>query len=377
MSAQNVKNVRCPKCKAQSTGVTQQIIDAHDISTKSAFLQGRMMDFRCQKCGATILAAIPTLYYDLHKEFAFIFAPSDLHLARTTQEKTISSIIDALAKSLPVEQRKAYILTPQRFLSLNAMIEAILQADGITTEVLQAQTAKAKLIEMLLQSPSEIALKQTAMAHAAELDYQFFEILTAYMQAAQMKDDQAGVQTFLGIRTLLGQWATEGRKIIAEIDAKLGLVVIQSREELIEKLQNANDDSERAALVATGHVLLDQAFFQLLNAATDTAANNGDISRVTALTDLSATVAKLKAAHEANSQAAMQRAAILFKAVVQSDTPDQVLKHNIQNIDEAFFIVLGGHIERARRQEQAEPARALELIGQLARTMMQEREVGR
>jgi hypothetical protein len=334
-----------------------------------------MMDLRCHQCGATIVAAIPTLYYDLDKEFAFIFAPSDVHLTKITQDKTIRSITDALAKSLPVEQRKAYILAPQRFSSLKAMVEAILQADGITSEVLQAQTAKAKLIETLLQSPSEAALKEKAAAHQAELDYAFFELLTAYMQAAQMKGDQAGAQTFLALRAILGQLSIQSRNIIAAIDAKLGLLVIQSREELLEKLQSANE-SERAALVATGYVLLDQPFFQLLDTAKDQAAGAGDTAKAQALTDLRATVATLKAAHAANSQAAMQQAAALFKAVVQSDTPDQVLKQNIQKIDESFFIVLGANIERARRQEQAEPARALELIGQLARTMLQEREVG-
>jgi hypothetical protein len=53
-----------------------------------------------------------------------------------------------------------------------------------------------------------------------------------------MQGDQAGAQIFLALRTLLGQWAAQSRKIIAEIDAKLGLAVIQSREELLEKLQN-------------------------------------------------------------------------------------------------------------------------------------------
>jgi hypothetical protein len=375
MSAQTVESVVCPHCNAQSAVTVRQIINAHNLVVKSAFLQGRMTATQCPHCGAIIVAAIPTLYYDASKELAFVFAPSDLLGSHPAQESIIGALIESLVDSMPTEQRTAYLLDPQRFSSLDRMIEAILAADGITGEVLQAQAAKAKLIEALLQSPSEAALKEKATAHQAELDYEFFELLTAYMQAAQMKGDQAGAQTFLALRALLGQWAVQSRKIIAEIDAKLGLVVIQSREELLEKLQSAKD-SERAALVATGHVLLDQAFFQLLNAARDQAASTGDMATAKSLTDLSATVSKLKAAHAANSQAAMQRAAALFKAVVQSDTPDQVLERNVQDIDEAFFIVLGANIERARRQEQTEPARALELIGQLARTMLQEREVG-
>src|SRR5262245_5562977 len=125
----------------------------------------------------------------------------------------------------------------------------------MSDNVHQAQAAKAKLIEALLQSPSETALKEKATAHAAELDHDFFELLTAYMQAAHMQGDQAGAHIFLALRSMLGQSVAQGHSIIAEIDTKLGLTVIQSREELLAKLQSAADDSERAALVATGHVL--------------------------------------------------------------------------------------------------------------------------
>jgi translation elongation factor EF-Ts len=93
------------------------------------------------------------------------------------------------------------------------------------------------------------------------------------------------------------------------------------------------------------------------------------------LGELGAAVSNLTAAHEASSQAAMQRAAALFKEVVQSDTPDQVLKRKRQEIDEAFFVVLGANIERARRQGQDAPVRALELIGRLAQAAQQERHV--
>jgi hypothetical protein len=323
-----------------------------------------------------MIAAIPTLYYDTSKKLAFIFAPPDKSGSQPTRSSAIGSLIESVLDSLPAQQRAAYLLDPQRFSSLEAMIEAILAADGITGEMLQSQVAKSKLLEDLLQSPSEAALKEKATARAAELDYEFFELLTAYMQTAQMKDDQAGAQTFLALRALLGQWSAHSRKLIAEIDTNLGLVVIQSREELLEKLQRATTDTQRAALVATGHVLLDQAFFQQLDAARGQAASSGDLPAARAFADLSATVSKLKAAHEASNQAAMRRAADLFKAVVQSDTPDQVLKQNSQALDQAFFIVLGANNERARRQQQAEPARALEMIGQLARTMLQEREVG-
>jgi len=120
-------------------------------------------------------------------------------------------------------------------------------------------------------------------------------------------------------------------------------------------------------------VLIDQAFFQLLEAAKAQAIALGASAKYRAFDEIGATIAKLKTAHDASNQAAMQRAAALFKEVVQSDAPDQVLKRKRQDIDEAFFVVLGANIERARRQGQDAPARALELIGRLAQAVQQER----
>jgi hypothetical protein len=374
MSMQKADYVRCPACKVRFKAITGQIIVSHDLTAKSALLRGRNTAVQCHKCNAIVIAAIPTLYYDPDKQLAFVFAPHDAHAAKPAYQTTVNALVDALLQSLPAGQRQNYLRNPQQQPTLKSLAEAILAADGITGDVLQTQTERAKLIEMFLQSPSEAALKEQALAHEAELDMAFFELLTAYMQSAQMRGDHAGAQSFLALRSMLGQWAAQGRAIVAEIDSKLGLTVIQSREELLEKLQRA-DASELAALVATGHVLLDQAFFQILDAAKAQATAAGDSVKARSLGELGAAVSKLKAAHEASSQAAMQRAAALFKEVVQSDTPDQVLKRKRQEIDEAFFVVLGANIERARRQGQDAPVRALELIGRLAQAAQQERHV--
>ena len=62
------------------------------------------------------------------------------------------------------------------------MVEAILAADGVTPDLLALQTARAALLETLMQAPSEAALAELALAHDAELDRTFFELLTARMQ---------------------------------------------------------------------------------------------------------------------------------------------------------------------------------------------------
>jgi hypothetical protein len=363
--------MRCPQCKSQTKLVIRQLIDAQDLVMKSAFLQKRVHRVHCPQCNATLIAAVPSLYFDTEKQFALIYVPSDLHVALPTQAATSADLIAMLRAHLPPEQHSEALLNPRPLTSLDAMVKAVLAADGLDLAQIKVQTARAALIETLLQSPSEAALRETAAVHAAELDAAFFEVLTAYMQAAHFRGDAGGAQTFLALRTLMGQLAPDGNGIIAAIDAKLGLRAIQSREDLLEGLRRASSPKERAALVASGQMLLDESFFQLLNQAISEAQSAGDTATARQLQQLNTTIAELKAAEASKSQAALARAAALFQAVVQADAPDELLKERIADVDESFFVVLGANIERARRQGQQEPARALELIGQLARALQQ------
>lgn len=372
MTTQKVDTVRCSHCQAQAKIVVQQIIEAHDLVMKSAFLQKRIHSVYCPQCNATLLAAVPTFYYDREKSLALIFVPADEGQGAMAPGQIRAQLIDSMRASLPLDHQDTALATPTLCSSLDAMVDAILEADGVDPQTLKTQAARAGLIETLMRSSSEAELKAQATAHADEIDATFFEILTAYMHTAQLQGDAAGAQAFLTVRTLLGQWLPNGARQIAAVDAKLGVSAIQSREQLFERLRNARNDRERAELVASGHFLIDQQFFALINSAVAQAVTIGDSVAVRQLKRLSAGIAELKRDQLARNQAALTNAANLFQAVVQSDTPDQVLQQRLDEVDEAFFIVLGANIERARRQGQNEPVRALELIGQLARSLQQQ-----
>ena len=79
--------------------------------------------------------------------------------------------------ALPPEKRRAYLLTPKTFLTMESLTKAVLAADGVTEEMLQEQETKLKLIDQFLQAKDEAALKELVAAHDPQLDYNFFEIL--------------------------------------------------------------------------------------------------------------------------------------------------------------------------------------------------------
>lgn len=371
MAVQQVMPVICSSCQAQYSAPLNNIINGQDQAMKAAFLQGRINVSQCPQCGALNRPDIPLLYYDLEKELAFVLSPGGLSLDKTTQEKMIGDLTNSLINSLPTEQRKFYLFNPKEFLTLESMAKAILEADGITEEMLEQQADRTKLIQEFMQAPDQNTLKELVKTHDAELDYEFFEMLTAYMQAAQMEGDQNNAQALYALRTVLARWSTQGKKAVAEIDQKIGLVVLENQEELLEKLREATTDEEIEGLVAAGHSLLDYSFFQKLTDTIDEVNKNGDTASAAALRELRAKVLEIKANHEEQSRATLEKAGELLKEVLQSSRPDKVIDEKLDQIDEAFFFILSANIEEAQRQGQKETAQALEMIGNLTMAKLQ------
>jgi hypothetical protein len=373
MATQQVVPVTCPNCKIQFHTPIENIIDGQNPALKNALLQGRLNMTQCPQCGLTSPLGVPILYYDLEKELAFVLVPNGLQMAAAEQDKMIGDLTNRLVNNLPPEQRKFYLFNPKQFLTLESMVKAILEADGITEEVLEAQATKVKLIEEFLKVGDEATLKQKVKEHDQELDRQFFEILTASIQAAQMEGNQAGVQALFVLRELLAEWSTQGKQAVAEIDAELGLVYLKGQEDLLERLRNAENEEEFEALIAVGYPLLDYGFFQKLTAQIDEAIKAGDTQKEKFLVDLRTKILDTKARQEEKSRASLQKAAELLREILQSGDPPKVLEQKLDQIDDAFFAVLSANIQEARRQKQDQVAQTMELIGNMALGMLQER----
>ncbi|MBN1219577.1 MAG: hypothetical protein JXM69_11660 [Anaerolineae bacterium] len=372
MAVQQVVPVTCPSCQTRFNAPIETIIDGQDVAMKSAFLQGQLNVTQCPQCGLTSPLGVPLLYYDLEKELAFVLVPGGLSMAGADQQRLIGDLTNKLVNSLPPENRKFYLLNPKQFLSLETMAKAILEADGITQEVLEAQAAKVKLIEEFLRAENENTLKKKVKEHDAELDKVFFELLTASIQAAQMEGNQAFVQTLFTLRTLLAKWSTQGKKVVEEIDAELGVMYLKSQEDLIERLKETKDDEAFEELVAAGYPLLDYGFFQKLTAQIDAAVNAKDANTANVLTNLRSKILEVKSRQEEKSRAALQKASELLRQVLQSGDPPRVLAEKLDEIDEAFFAVLAANIQEAQRQKQNQAVQTLELIGNMAMDLLQE-----
>ena len=111
----------------------------------------------------------PILYHDPAHDMALVLMPHDLHLHNNDQQKLIGDLTNALLNSLPPEQRKGYLLNPKIFFTMQSLVNAVLQAEGITPEMIERQQSKVHLIDQLLRAPDEEALRKLVKEHDAEL----------------------------------------------------------------------------------------------------------------------------------------------------------------------------------------------------------------
>src|SRR6185369_10525983 len=145
--------ITCPNCRQPFSAILEQIIDvSRDPQAKARLLAGRTNVVTCPNCGYQTMVSTPLVYHDATKELLLIYVPMELNLPRQEQERLIGSMSNAIMSSLPQDQRKGYLLTPKMMLSLQGMIEIILEADGITKDVIEAQRAKMRLVETFLQT---------------------------------------------------------------------------------------------------------------------------------------------------------------------------------------------------------------------------------
>ena len=149
--------INCPNCRQPVTADVDQLFDAgSDPSAKSRLISGAFNQIRCPSCGYQGNLSTPIVYHDPDKELLFyFFVPPDRQHA-DYQERIIGALINQVVNKLPQEKRKGYLLRPQSVLTLQGLVERILEGDGITREMLQAQQQRLNLLQRLLTASADV-----------------------------------------------------------------------------------------------------------------------------------------------------------------------------------------------------------------------------
>ncbi len=102
-------------------------------------------------------------------------------------------------------------------LTLQGMLETVLEADGITKEMIQAQEERMKLIQRLVAASEESRI-QLIQQEDEHIDGDLFTMLSSLMQAAISGQDENAARHLNELQRLLVENSTQGKALKADSD---------------------------------------------------------------------------------------------------------------------------------------------------------------
>ncbi len=345
--------MRCPNCGQPILVDVQQVFDvSKDPSAKQRLLSGVPNLAACRACGYQGPLMTPLVYHDPEKELLLTFVPSEIGLPRDEQERVIGRLIQQVMKDLPQEQRKAYFLHPQTMLTYQGLVERILEADGITKEMIEAQEQRFRLIERLLQASSEEVLDEIVAQEKALINADFFMILQRLGEAAMSNGDERALRSLIALQqrlldtTEFGQQVkTQKEEIDAAVDSLRALGDNLTRENLLDLLVDARSDVRVSTLVSLARPVMDYTFFELLTKRI-AAAKGDEKARLETLRE------NLLSMTQEIDEAMKERVAVArrnLELLLQAEDLEAAVVQNLAAFDDVFVGIIEEELQKARR----------------------------
>jgi hypothetical protein len=368
--------VVCPNCNHRFASPVLGIIDVgQNPEVKNLFLSGQLNIAVCPQCGHAGMLSTPIVYHDPEQELLFTYLPPELELPEPEKQRIIGDMTNRVMSSLPAEQRKGYLLRPRSFLRLEGMVEAILEADGITPEMLQSQRAKSALLNRLLQATSDDARKVIAQENEEQIDYEFFQILTLNIELAQAGGQAETAGRLLSLRKQLLDWTSAGRQVAASEEAIKELGTKVTREGLLQKLVDAalaGEQTKIETMVRVARPAIDYIFYQQLTGRIEAAEKARKTQEAETLSALRESILNLTARIDAELQQAAEKAAHLLQKILRSDDLEKAVHANLNQIDDLFMNALVMNLQAAEQTGQSADIEKLRQISEIIMELIQE-----
>lgn len=346
-------SINCPNCRQRIVADVDQLFDVdQDPTAKQKLLSGAFNFIQCPHCGFNGNLATPIVYHDHEKELLLTYVPAEINVPRDEQERAIGKIINQVVNRLSQDQRKGYLLQPQSFLTMQSMIERILEADGITPEMIEAQQERLNLLQRLL-SISDDSLEEVVAQEEDLLDAEFFLILNRLLEASMLNNDQQSAQRLGDLQqklmpiTAFGQQVEEqSKEVEAAVNSLREAGDDLTREKLLDLVINAPNEIRLNALVSLARPGMDYEFFTMLSDRIDRARGDGRKR----LIDLREKLLELTQAIDKQIEARASQAQQLLTHLLQADDIDEAMLQSLPAIDEFFVRELEAALDAARRE---------------------------
>jgi len=346
-------SVTCPNCKNTFAVQVRTVIDVgEEPELKEEFLKGQVNYAQCPKCGTGGMLTSAIVYHDPAKELLITYVPSEMGLSADQQEKYVGSLVSSVMDSLPPEQRKGYFFQPKTALTLESVIDSILEADGVSKEVLEQQRARLRLINQLLAAKDDDkTLDKLVDEHRNEMDYEFFLTLSGMIDVNQQEPREESDTRAEEIKELRS-------KLLDRVNPTMPGAALPdaSYDEIINLLRKTKEGSAWRTAIASNRARLDYGFFQALTAKIDQARASNDDEQADALTDLRQRINDELDAQDQLLRDVEDQANLLIMELYGADDLAAALREHEEEINEVFLTALARYEATAMAKGQTERA---------------------
>jgi len=360
-------SVNCPNCRQPVVVEVQQLFDvSQDPLAKQKLLTNSVNFIQCPTCRYQGLIGVPIVYHDLDKELLLTFFPPDLNTPLNEQEKQIGPLITRIMDRLPNEKKKAYLLQPKSMLTYQSLIENILEADGITKEMIEGQQKRIGLIERLIQTDNKEERQGIIKQDENLIDGTFFSLFSRIIQSASAQSDNDSQEKMKEIQNELFETTEVGRELLRNAkDTETAIKKLQeaskdglTREKLLDLLLSAENDLQLSTMASLARSGLDYQFFQLLTEKIDSASND----KKNRLTKTRERLLDITDEIDKRLQEEMKKASDNLNKVLDAENTEEMLLKNPEIIDEFFYQQLEATLKHARKAGDLERITKLEKI---------------
>ncbi|HNS64679.1 MAG TPA: CpXC domain-containing protein, partial [Anaerolineaceae bacterium] len=351
--------VNCPRCRTPIQADVEQLFDLNiDPQAKQRLLSGGVNVVNCPTCGYTGNVSVPIVYHDPDKELLLTFFPPDMGTPVNEQERMIGPLINRVVDRLPAEKRKAYLLRPQAMLTFQTMIDRILEADGITKEMIEEQEQRLNLLRRLLSTSTPEAREEIIRQEESIIDEGFFMMLAQLAEVSMQQGEQRTAQALAGLQAELLEHTNLGRELKERSDetqaAVRSLQEAQekglTREKLLDLLVEAPTETRLVALVGLARTGLDYQFFQILSLRIEQATGE----EKTHLLTLREKLLDLTRQIDEEIQKQMDEAAKLLETILNAPDIEKATMEHMAEFNDAFVNVIKSELQDAQQRQDGD-----------------------
>lgn len=359
---------QCPRCKAPVVAEIEQLFDLNvNPQAKQRLLSGQVNVIHCPACGYEGMLGTPIVYHDPDKELLLTFVPSELGLPANEQEKLIGPLLNQVMNKLPPEKRKAYLLRPQTMFTFQTLIERVLEADGITRQMIDEQQKRLNLLQRILSTPQAESRLEIIKQEEALIDASMFSLLTRLIESALAQGDERGARVLAAIQKELLDNTAVGQQIKSQSEeAQQAVQMLQAavkegftRQKLLDLvIQTADSDVKLSTIVSMTRNGMDYTFFQMLAERIEQASGE----EKTRLENLRQKLLDYTRKVDEQVQLQLEDSRKLLNQILAAENVETATQEHLGELDAYFVEVLQQELNTARSNGDLERIAKLQQV---------------